>query len=176
MKYYVTLHDDEYEVVLDAQENGTLRVLVDDQSYDVQLSEVEALHRYSVLINRASFDVVVDADGSELHLQVGPYRLDLGVENERERAARSIGASRPTGPVTVKSVMPGVIRAVMVKAGDTVVVGQALLILEAMKMENEIRAEQDGIVQDVVARVGTPVDSGAPLLTIEPPSAGAEPG
>jgi biotin carboxyl carrier protein len=167
VKYYVTLQGDEYEVDLDALQNKHLRARVEGQEFDVQLSVVEHLQRYSVLLNRESFDVVVDSEGSEIHLQVGPYRLDMTVENERERAARTIGAARPKGPATIHSSMPGVIRALLVAEGDSVEAGQPLLILEAMKMENEICAEQDGQVTRLIVTEGQAVEGGAPLLSIE---------
>jgi glutaconyl-CoA decarboxylase len=65
--------------------------------------------------------------------------------------------------------MPGIVRALLVKPGDDVKAGQPLVILEAMKMENELRAEHAGTVKEVKAAAGGPVDGGAALLVIEPP-------
>jgi biotin carboxyl carrier protein len=168
MKYYVTVHDEEMEVELSRQADGSLQGTVGGQTFDVDLSVVEHLRRYSLLLNQESYDVVVDSKGSDLHLQVGAYRLNARVEDERQRAARSIGESLPQGPTTMTSVMPGVLRAIFVKAGDQVEEGQALLILEAMKMENEIRAPQSGLVREVLVSEGNAVEGGAPLLTLEP--------
>ena len=75
--------------------------------------------------------------------------------------------SASAGGVTVTSPMPGTIISVNVKAGDTVKSGTVLMILEAMKMENEIMAPKDCVVKSVNVTKGTSVESGAVLCTIE---------
>ncbi|MFV1959930.1 MAG: acetyl-CoA carboxylase biotin carboxyl carrier protein subunit [Planctomycetota bacterium] len=65
--------------------------------------------------------------------------------------------------------MPGVVKEVRVAPGDPVRQGEALLILEAMKMENEIRAPRDGVVKTVAVTAGAPVEKGALLLTLDSP-------
>ncbi|MCM1148906.1 MAG: biotin/lipoyl-binding protein, partial [Butyricicoccus sp.] len=67
---------------------------------------------------------------------------------------------------TVAAPMPGTILRVNVNAGDAVKAGDVLMILEAMKMENEIPAPRDGTVAQIVAQKGTSVDTGAPLLIL----------
>jgi glutaconyl-CoA decarboxylase len=100
---------------------------------------------------------------------VDGVRHECAVEDERERAAHLAAASAPKGSVTVRAPMPGIVRALLVKPGDDVKAGQPLVILEAMKMENELRAEHAGTVKEVKAAAGGPVDGGAALLVIEPP-------
>jgi biotin carboxyl carrier protein len=169
MKYYVTVQGQEFEVQLVHTPEGELRARVDGQDIRVDLDEIEPERRYSVLLDEISHDVMVDLDPRRLHLQVGGHRLDARVEDERERMARRIGASMPRGPATVIATMPGILRGVLVKSGDPVEEGQALVILEAMKMENEIAAEQPGVVREVKVAVGETVESGAPLLILDPP-------
>jgi biotin carboxyl carrier protein len=65
--------------------------------------------------------------------------------------------------------MPGIVRAVLVQPGEAVAAGQPLVILEAMKMENELRADHAGIVREVKVAAGNAVDGGAALIVIEPP-------
>ena len=75
-------------------------------------------------------------------------------------------ASAPAGGEQITSPMPGNILSVNVSAGDTVKKGQVLMILEAMKMENEILAPRDGTVAQVVTSKGAVVETGAPLVVL----------
>ena len=75
-------------------------------------------------------------------------------------------ASAPAGGEQITSPMPGNILSVNVSAGDTVKKGQVLMILEAMKMENEILAPRDGTVAQVVTSKGAVVETGAPLIVL----------
>ena len=81
-------------------------------------------------------------------------------------AAAPKAAAGAAGAVAVKAPMPGNILDVKVKAGASVKAGDVLVILEAMKMENEIMAPKDGTVTQVVVAKGATVDTGAPLLVI----------
>jgi glutaconyl-CoA decarboxylase len=86
------------------------------------------------------------------------------------RAAREAtgAAGGPDGPEVVSSVMPGIVRSVSVEPGQTVEKGQPLLILEAMKMQNEIRAPRDAVVEKVHVGADTVVAKGDALVTLGP--------
>jgi pyruvate carboxylase subunit B len=71
------------------------------------------------------------------------------------------------GPVDVRAIMPGRIRAILVPEGETVRNGQGVVVVEAMKMENEIPAPKDGRVSRVRVRPGDTVEAGAALFTVE---------
>jgi len=126
----------------------------------------------------------------KLKITVNGITYEVTVEEVQETALRavepSVAASRPvptrpavvsisttkTGPAAkgggdVTAPMPGVILAVRVKAGDKVKVGDVLLTLEAMKMENEISAKKAGVVKEVKVTEGQTVGSGEVLVVIE---------
>lgn len=84
-----------------------------------------------------------------------------------EKKAEAPAGAQGGAASAMQAPMPGSIVSVAVKAGDAVKKGQLLLVLEAMKMENEIVAPKDGVVTAVHVQAGASVDSGAPLLTIE---------
>ena len=71
------------------------------------------------------------------------------------------------GPQTVESIMPGKVVRVLVKPGDTVTEGQGLVVVEAMKMENEIESPKDGKVTEVKVEPGQAVESGGALVIVE---------
>ena len=171
MKYFVEIGGEEKEVVLRRDADGQLRAECDQGAHIVDVAVVATGSRYTVLLDHDSFDVVAERSGEDaLQLRVGGRRLDVRVEDARQRAARRIAGARPPGPSRLESVMPGVVRQVMVTVGDAVSAGQPLLILEAMKMENELCAEQPGVVKEILVEPGTAVDGGAALIVLDPPA------
>ena len=105
-------------------------------------------------------EVVVD--GWRFVLEVEPERL----ARLRETASRAQGSAGHGGPSEVRAAIPGRIVAVSVAIGDTVDVGQQLLVIEAMKMQNEVRSPRTGIVVKVAVAAGETVDLGAVLVGI----------
>ena len=105
-------------------------------------------------------DVVVDGWHVEVELEAED-RAAL-----RERARRAGAATVAGGPAELHAIIPGRIVAVSVVAGDEVVPGQQLLVLEAMKMQNELRAQREGVVERVAVAVGQAVEVGDLLLVI----------
>ena len=102
-------------------------------------------------------------------LWVDGFRFEVEALDERTRAIRELsgGAAGPTGPAPLIAPMPGMIVRVAVQLGDAVLPGQPLIVMEAMKMENELRATAAGTVKAVRATAGTAVDKGAVLLELE---------
>ena len=103
---------------------------------------------------------------------VDGWRVEVEVEPERravlrERARRGRAEAARGGPTEVRAIIPGVVVAVSVVAGDAVVAGQQLLVVEAMKMQNELRAPRDGIVARVAVGAGRTVEVGDLLLVLE---------
>jgi biotin carboxyl carrier protein len=102
---------------------------------------------------------------------VDGWRIDVELEFERravlrERARRGAGTVSPGGPVEVRAIIPGRVVAVSVTAGDSVEAGQQVLVVEAMKMRNELRAPREGSVERVGVAVGDTIDVGDLLVVI----------
>jgi pyruvate carboxylase subunit B len=102
-------------------------------------------------------------------LWVGGFRFDVEALDERTRAIRALSAAaaKPSGPAPLRAPMPGMIVRVTVGEGDAVQPGQGLVVMEAMKMENELRATAAGTVKRVLVGTGTAVEKGALLLELE---------
>jgi pyruvate carboxylase subunit B len=96
-------------------------------------------------------------------------RLEVEALDERSRAIRELAAATggPTGPAPLVAPMPGMIVRVNVQEGAAVQAGQGLVVMEAMKMENELRASAAGTVKRVHVSPGTAVEKGALLLEME---------
>jgi biotin carboxyl carrier protein len=102
-------------------------------------------------------------------LWVDGYRFETEALDERTRSIRDLSAAiaGPTGPAPIIAPMPGLIVRVNVSVGDRVEAGQGLVVMEAMKMENELRAIAAGTVRSVEVSPGTAVEKGALLVALE---------
>lgn len=118
---------------------------------------------YSVLIEGRSYDVRLEHAHYGDFAQIGPWRVRL----EPAGGARGSGARGSSGPAQVLSRMPGRVVRVLVAEGDAVTEGQGLLVLEAMKMQNEIAAPRAGTVRGLSVAEGGVVAAGALLCRIE---------
>ena len=103
---------------------------------------------------------------------VDGWRVEVEVESDRraslrERARRGREESDRGGPTEVHAIIPGVVVSVSVVAGDAVVAGQQLLVVEAMKMQNELRAPRDGVISRVAIGAGRTIEVGDLLLVLE---------
>ena len=112
-----------------------------------------------------------DAGATVREVLVDGFRFDVEVESERiaalrERAARGRGGAVKGGPLQVKAIIPGKVVSVSVEAGDEVTAGQQLLVVEAMKMQNELRSPRDGTIERVGVGVGVNIEVGDLLVVI----------
>jgi biotin carboxyl carrier protein len=102
-------------------------------------------------------------------LWVDGHRFETEALDERTRAIRDLSAANagPSGPAPIVAPMPGLVVRVNVAVGDTVEAGQGVVVMEAMKMENELRATGRGVVRSIEVAAGTAVEKGALLVALE---------
>ncbi|MEQ9497001.1 MAG: biotin/lipoyl-containing protein [Deltaproteobacteria bacterium] len=130
---------------------GTLSLLIDDRSYDVELEvagDSEAKGSYNTLV----------------HGEV--VRLDV-LDERKVRMGLTSAAFAVEGPQTVTAPMPGKVVELVVKLGDEVEEGAPLVIMEAMKMENELKSPKSGKISAVFVEKGAAVEAGAKLISVE---------
>lgn len=168
MRYYARVEGREHECVLE-EANGSLAIVVDGKRFRVDLRHIPRSHTWSVLVDGKSYEFTVHEHEEQLELSGGAGVFHVAVEDARTHAARAqtAAARGPQGPRLVKAVMPGIVRDVLVASGQAAEKGQPLLILEAMKMQNEVRAPEAGTVRKVFVAKGDTVEKGARLLEIE---------
>ena len=112
------------------------------------------------------FVVAPGAERGQWRLSAGGHRFDVQVLDERARAVRAAGGGATHGVGTLKAPMPGLVVRVQVAEGDAVAAGKGLVVVEAMKMENELKAGGNGTVKQVHVKVGDRVEKGTPLIEI----------
>jgi biotin carboxyl carrier protein len=164
MKYYARIDNHEYEVEIDGA-----TVLLDGKPINVDLVRSGATELYSVLLDGHSYEMLVNADRFNYQISVRGMQLQVQVEDER---ARRLNRARrlptlPDGELAITAPIPGLVVRILVSEGDVIEEGQPVVLLEAMKMENELRAVRGGVVKSVMAAAGQRVEQNAPLIVLE---------
>jgi biotin carboxyl carrier protein len=144
---------------------GQFRIRVDGQPVeaDAHLLRPGIL---SLLIGGQSFRVVLDADPNDPALHVGSRRIPYRIDDPRSLRSRRRHA-RTDGPIALKASMPGRVVRVLVEKGEAVAINQGIVVLEAMKMQNEMKSPKDGHVRDLRVSTGDTVAAGDILAIIE---------
>jgi pyruvate carboxylase subunit B len=169
VKYFVEWAGRTREVEIRLVE-GRTEVRVDGVPHQADVAVAGDDGLLSLLLDGGSWTIATRFEDGHAVLGFHDREVRVRIEDERTRAARLAtgGARQASGRVEVKSVMPGVVKELRVSAGQDVEAGEALVILEAMKMENEIRAPHAGRVEAVHVQARAAVEKGARLVTIGP--------
>ncbi len=164
MKFKAYLDGEEHDLEIQPIEGG-YRVAVDGESHDVDTAKLEGSF-YSLISGGNSFEVSVTAEENDVYVvRHGGHRREVRVVDPLAAAAGAHLAH--TGRAEITAVMPGRIVKVLVREGDEVAEGQGVVILEAMKMENEVPAPRAGKVTKVAVEAGQTVETGALLCVVE---------
>jgi biotin carboxyl carrier protein len=162
VKYVATVDGQEYRVAL-----GEEGVTLDGAPVEVDLQSIDGGFHYSLLVGAASHEAFVERCEEVCFVTLDGQRYRVQIEDERvRRPGERRAAVEEAGEAEVVSPMPGVVVAVLVEAGQEVRTGEGLLILEAMKMENEVRAPCTGVVEAVQATPGQRVSQNDVLVRI----------
>jgi biotin carboxyl carrier protein len=165
MLYHVTIGRRVYRVELRGEQ-----VLVDDEVFEqAELATLPGTPVKHLLLDGRSIPVVARAGEGEWSLHVDGWPVRAEVVDERTRAIRAMTGhtAGPQGPKPVRAPMPGLIVRTEVQAGDSVRAGHGVVVMEAMKMENELKAEADGVVARVLVTAGQAVEKGTVLVEFE---------
>jgi biotin carboxyl carrier protein len=167
MKLLAQVGSEELELVLEPTgREGRYRVVVGGKEREVDARRIDA-SGWSLIIDGQAFlvDVEPGKDG-ELVAEVGGVTVPVKLVDPRRVALAAQRSREASGPLDVRAPMPGKIVKVQVKAGDAVSAGQGLIVIEAMKMENELRAPREGTVDKVRASEGQAVEAQEVLVTL----------
>jgi biotin carboxyl carrier protein len=163
-----------YEVVIDgksyrldlARADGRWQCRLDGREVqmDAVLARPDVL---SVLIGGKAYEIKREHSATDLHLWVGSARYVAEVRDPRSFRGRRDGAGSDKGPKKLLAPMPGKVVRLLVKEQALVEAGQGVLVVEAMKMQNEIKSPKKGTVQKLVAAEGANVNAGDVLAIVE---------
>jgi biotin carboxyl carrier protein len=147
------------------------QVAVDGRTIEIDSEQLGAVTQvepgvYSVLLDGASYEIRLIETSQGLSAEVGGPRFAVEVRDPRD-TSRGSRASMGSGRQNVVAPMPGKVVRVLVNVGDSVDVGQGLVVVEAMKMQNEMKASRPGRVIEVRAGAGETVGAGDTLVVLE---------
>lgn len=166
MKYITTVDGTEYVVELLPDQ----RISVNGQEIGVDFVEVEGHLIYTLLVDGRSFEAHVSQDEDLFKVLIQGTLYTADVVDEREKRLREAGGEMATanGDFVLDAPMPGLVVKVPVEVGDQVEPGDVLVILESMKMQNELKSPQAGTVSEVHVSEGASVEKRDTLMVIEP--------
>jgi biotin carboxyl carrier protein len=164
MIYITTIGDKEYTVeVLDRG-----HISVNGKVMQVDFESISGQPVYSLLIDGRSYEAFVNSGEEDLQVLLLGHQYPVKVEDAREKRLKAAagGTAQGSGEFPLKAPMPGLVAAIPVQENEQVEKGQVLLVLESMKMQNELRSPRAGKVQRIKVKVGESVEQKQLLLSI----------
>jgi biotin carboxyl carrier protein len=164
MKYITTINGQEYTIeILDEHQ-----VIIDGRKLEVDFNSVSGQPIYSMLVDGRSFEGFVYTGEDSWEVLLMGRQFPVQVEDEREKrlqaaAGRTISES---GEYQMKAPMPGMIVSIPVAENQEIQKGQVLVILESMKMQNELKSPRDGIISRIRIKPGETVEQKQTLLSV----------
>lgn len=168
MKYVATINDNEYlvEIIDDT------KVKIDNQIYTIDFTSISDQPVFSVLINGKSYEAYIFLEEKVWQVLLKGTFYPVIVEDEREKRLRAAtgGNIVLSGDTPIKAPMPGLLISVLVNDDQKVKKGDTLVILESMKMQNELRAPKDGVVSRMQVKSGESVERNQILCYVGSPN------
>jgi biotin carboxyl carrier protein len=164
MKYITTVEGKQYTVeVIDEK-----HVSVNGKMYEVDFESVSGQPVYSLILDGKSHESYIAHGDENWQVLLRGRLYPVTVEDEREKRLRAAagGGVAESGEFILKAPMPGLVVAVPVGEGQEVKKGQVILILESMKMQNELKAPRDGVIQRIKVKAGESVEQKQTLLSV----------
>ncbi len=165
MKYYASIGEKEYEIEILSE----TQVLIDGVPHEIDLKVLRQCQSLSLLVDGRSYDINIYQDNGDWDVLLRGRQFSVEIDDERERRLRLAAGqvARPTGRYVLTAPMPGLVIDIPVGEGDQVSKGDVLLILESMKMQNELTAPRDGTVTRIETKVNDNVERKQDLLVLE---------
>lgn len=165
MRYITTIDEKEYliEIIDDTH------VSIDGKIVEVDFESVQSQPVFSLIVDGKSYEAYVYQGDESLEVLVKGRLYHGRVEDERERRLRAAsgGGTAVSGTFYLKAPMPGLVVSVPVAEGQEVKKGDVLLILESMKMQNELKSPRDGTVGRIQVKAGDSVEQRQKMLSVE---------
>jgi acetyl/propionyl-CoA carboxylase alpha subunit len=165
MKYITTIDDRQYTVEIVDDKH----VSVDGKVYEIDFESVSGQPVYSLIVDGRSHESYIYQGDDNWQVLLRGRLYPVNVEDEREKRLRAAAGGRvaETGEYHLRAPMPGLVVAVQVIEGQKVKKGQVILILESMKMQNELKSPRDGTIGRIRVRAGESVEQKQTLLSVQ---------
>ena len=168
MKYTAILNNKKREVEVFQKDDHKYLVKVDGERHEVDARNC-GMDLLSILIDKTSYDISFSLDETNVQLNFRNRHFNITILDERRLRMRDVRSELDiSGPEVIKTSMPGKVVKLLVEQGQKVEPGTGIIIIEAMKMENEIQCRNKGVVKTVHVNTGQAVESDMALVAIEP--------
>lgn len=156
------------EVPIEVLDGGT-RVRISGRVHQVDMRDIGNRSLFSLLVDNSSYEVLIEEQkqGFRVLLEGRLYTIRVEGKGRHRLSGLVRPRSMPKEKLTIRAPIPGMVVSVPVTTGQAVAAGDVLIVLESMKMENEVRASQDGVVQVVRVSAGELVNGDQILLVVE---------
>jgi len=163
---YITVVDGQEFVIEIINKN---QIVINGQPLQIDFESIHGQPVYSLIVDGKSYEAYVYPDEDNWQVLVRGNQYGISVVDEREKRLRAAagGGQVAHGEIQLKAPMPGLIVDVLAEEGQAVERGDVLIILESMKMQNELRAARDGVVRRVRVKKGDSVEQKQTLLSVE---------
>jgi biotin carboxyl carrier protein len=163
-----------YEVIVDGKRHrlelekldGAWKCRLDDHEFQVD-AVVTRPDILSMLIGGRSYEIKREQTATDLHMWVGSKRFGVELHDPRSLRSRKDSTADEKGPRKLVAPMPGRVVRVLLSENAEVEAGQGIVVVEAMKMQNEIKSPKKGVVQKILAKEGANVNAGDILAVVE---------
>ena len=165
MKYITTVEDKEFLIEIIDEKH----ISINGQVYNIDFEAVSGQPVFSLIVDGRSHEAYVQQGDENWQVLLRGRLYPVTVEDEREKRLRAAagGGVAETGEFHLKAPMPGLVVAIPVTEGQDVKKGQVLLILESMKMQNELKSPRDGKVSRIKVKAGESVEQKQALLSVQ---------
>ena len=165
MNFDVVAGNKEYSVEIERRGKSFI-ITIDGEEFEVDTTLLKK-ELYSVLIGSKSHLVNLKSEGNNFTVDVNSESFEIEVLDEAAKRLAQKTKSQAEGKQVIKTPMPGKIVKILVKEGDEVEPGMGMIIVEAMKMENELKSSSKGVVKEIVVEEGATVNGGDTLIVVE---------
>ena len=177
LRFIGEIRDHEYTIDVDnhGDDDGYYTMVLNGTSYEVDAKLMRS-HIVSMLIDQRSYDVDIEKTGDasdtldgRMNVRVRGRVVALELLDERRRKMKEAATSHlgGEGMLAIESPMPGKVMKILKQVGDEVAQGEGVVVVEAMKMENELKALKEGVIKSIEVSEGESVASGQVLVVIE---------
>jgi biotin carboxyl carrier protein len=167
MKFHAELGDENHEVEI-KREDGKVFARIDDRDYELEVSEPEPgvyLFKHDGKIVEAS--VSPERAGNLTQVRIGRTELEVKLIDPKRLRGSGSDHEHGDGLAEIKTAMPGKVVSILLTVGSTVEKGDGVLVVEAMKMQNELKSPKAGVIKEIRVTEGAAVSAGDILATIE---------
>ena len=162
MKLQAELIGEKYEIEI-KRDGRAVFARVDDREYELEASEVEP-NVYLFKYNNQIFEIYVAPNGI---VNTGRHQLEISISDPKRLRGATGAVASAEGIAEIKTAMPGKLVRILVEEGAEIKQGDGVLVVEAMKMQNEMKSPKDGIVKEIRFAEGATVNAGDVLAVIE---------